>query len=171
MENKTIQIPDQALKTAAGKGMDEFIKVFTDKYLEVIGGELKAETMELLNGLQHSLLGYHFFRGEVMDGGFIQLIQNGYGPYIFDNPFAKAMRLFGAKEFSKLIYKAKEIYDANKEDLTKDYSDDDFMAMYERYEVFDELEEAFMDMEEEVTAMIAGYIDEHLDDFGHVVKN
>lgn len=43
-----------------------------------------------------------------MEGGFVQLIQNGYGPYIFDNPFAKAMRMFGAKEFSKLIYEAKK---------------------------------------------------------------
>lgn len=54
-----------------------------------------------------------FFREEVLEGGFIQLIQNGYGPYIFDNPFAKAMRLFGAKDFGKLIYEAKKIYDAH----------------------------------------------------------
>ena len=43
----------------------------------------------------------------------MQLIQNGFGPYIFDNPFAKAMRQFGAKEFAKLIYSAKKIYDEN----------------------------------------------------------
>ena len=81
METTKIQISDAALKAAAEQGMDEFIQVFTDKYLEVLGGELKAETMGLLNGCQHSLLGYRFFREEVMDGGFVQLIQNGYGPY------------------------------------------------------------------------------------------
>ena len=37
---------------------------------------------------------------------------NDYGGYIFDNPFAKVMRLWGAEEFSKLVYKAKKIYDA-----------------------------------------------------------
>ena len=58
------------------------------------------------NGYQHSLLGYHFLREEINEGGFVQLIQNGFGPYIFDNPFAKAMRQFGAKEFAKLIYSA-----------------------------------------------------------------
>ena len=113
METSKIEIKDAVLRQGAEEGMDEFIKVFTDKYLEVTGGVINAETMPLLNGYQHSLLGYHFFREEINEGGFIQLIQNGYGPYIFDNPFAKSMRLFGAKEFSKLVYNAKKIYDEN----------------------------------------------------------
>ncbi len=70
--------------------------------------------MPLLTGEQHSLLAYQIFRDEVMAGGFCQLIQNGYGGYIFDNPFAKVMRLWGADEFSKLVYKAKKIFDANR---------------------------------------------------------
>ena len=116
---ETIKIADEALRKGAEEGMDEFLKVFTDKYLEVTGGHINAETMPLLNGHQHSLLGYHIFREEVNEGGFVQLIQNGYGPYIFDNPFAKAMRIFGVKEFSKLVYAAKKIYDENKADLEK----------------------------------------------------
>nr|WP_320039069.1 DMP19 family protein [uncultured Bacteroides sp.] len=165
----TIEISDSALKEAASLGMDEFIKVFTDKYLEILGGNLNAEKMRLLNGVQHSVLAYHFFREEVMEGGFVQLIQNGYGGYIFDNPFAKSMRLFGAEDFSKLIYKAKKIYDAHKEDLEKERSEDDFMAMYEQYEEFDDLEEEFLENEEEITSIVAEYIDEHLEEFANIV--
>lgn len=165
---KQITISDAALKEAASQGMDEFIKIFTDKYLEVTGGNLNAETMPLLNGHQHTLLGYHFFREEVLEGGFVQLIQNGYGPYIFDNPFAKAMRIFGADDFSKLVYKAKEVYDKHKADLEKECTEDEFMAMYEQYEVFDDLEDAFMEMEEQVTALVARYVDEHLEQFAVV---
>jgi len=168
MDEGKIKVKDDALRRGAEAGMDEFLKVFVDKYLEVTGGVINAETMPLLNGYQHTLLGYHFFREEVIEGGFVQLIQNGYGPYIFDNPFAKAMRLFGAKEFSKLIYEAKKIYDAHRKDLEKECSDDEFMAMYEQYEAFDDLEEAYMDMEEKVTAQIAEYVDEHLDQFAEV---
>ena len=160
---ETIKISDEALRKGAEEGMDGFLQVFIDKYLEVTGGEINAETMPLLNGHQHTLLGYHFLREELNVGGFVQLIQNGYGPYIFDNPFAKAMRLFGLKEFSKLIYAAKKIYDENKQDLEKERDDDEFMAMYEQYEAFDDLEEQFMDMEEYVTAKLAEYVDEHLD--------
>lgn len=169
METNKITITDEALRKGAEEGMDAFLQVFIDKYLEVTGGEINAETMPLLNGHQHSLLGYHFFREEVNEGGFVQLVQNGYGPYIFDNPFAKAMRLFGVKEFSKLVYAAKKIYDANKEDLEKVRDEDEFMAMYEQYEAFDELEEKFMEMEEYVTAKLAEYVDENISCFAEIV--
>ena len=35
-----IEVTDASLQKAAGEGMDEFIQVFTDKYKEVIGGEI-----------------------------------------------------------------------------------------------------------------------------------
>lgn len=165
-----IEIDESKLQVAAQEGMDEFIRVFTDKYQEVIDQELTADKMPLLTGEQHSLLAYHLFREEVITGGFCQLIQNGYGGYIFDNPFAKVMRLWGATDFSKLVYKAKEIYDAHKEDLTKERTEEEFMAMYEQYESFDTLEEEFMGLEEETTALIATYVDDHLELFAQIVS-
>lgn len=168
MDMNQITVSDADLRKGAEEGMDAFLKVFIDKYLEVTGGKINADTMPLLNGYQHTLLGYHFFREEVMEGGFVQLIQNGYGPYIFDNPFAKAMRMFGAKEFSKLIYEAKKIYDAHRADLEKERTEEEFMAMYEQYEAFDDLEERYMEEEEQITAQIATYVDEHLDSFAQV---
>lgn len=171
MEETKITVSDEALRQAAGEGMDEFLQVFTDRYLEVTGGQINADTMPLLNGWQHTLLGYRLFCEEVGEGGFVQLIQNGYGPYIFLNPFAKAMRLMGAKEFSKLVYAARKIYDANRADLERECSEEEFMAMYERYDAFDDLEEQFEEMEEEVTSQVARYVDEHLDSFASIVKD
>ncbi|NDW11507.1 DUF4375 domain-containing protein [Bacteroides sp. 214] len=165
-----IEVADAALQKAAQKGMDEFIKVFIDAYQEALGGDPSAENMHLLTGEQHSLLSYYILRQELMDGGFCQLIQNGYGGYIFDNPFAKAMRLWGAKEFSKLIYSAKEIFDANRQDLERERTDDEFMAMYEQYEAFDDLEETFMETEELITTIIASYVDENINLFANVKK-
>lgn len=163
-----ITVSDAELRKGAEAGMDGFLKVFVDRYLEVTGGEINEATMALLNGWQHTLLGYHFFREEIDEGGFVQLIQNGYGPYIFLNPFAKAMRLMGAKEFSKLIYEAKRIYDEHRQELERECTEDEFMAMYEQYEEFDDLEEQFMDMEEEVTETVARYVDEHLGEFADI---
>lgn len=170
MQVTNIQVSESRLIEAAQEGMDEFIQVFTDAYLNKMRGAITSETMPLLTGEQHVLLGYQIFRDEVMEGGFVQLIQNGYGPYIFDNPFAKAMRLWGLKDFSKLVYKAKEIYDTHKADLTRERTEEEFMAMYEDYEAFDELEEEFIEEEEGITATIAQYVDEHLELFAEVVK-
>lgn len=163
-----IKIKDSTLATAAEKGMDEFLQVFIDSYLEVIGGELNEKTMPLLNGNQHSLLAWHFFSSEMRDGGFVQLIQNGYGAYIFGNPFAKAMKQFGAIELSRLIYKAKEIYDPNKKALERETTDEEFNALYVDFEAFDELEERYFDIEEEQTALLAAYVDEHISDFAEI---
>ena len=146
-----IEVTDVALRQAAGEGMDAFIGVFTGAYKKEIGGEMTAGTMSLLTGEQHSLLAYQIFRDEVMEGGFCQLIQNGYGGYIFDNPFAK------------------KIYDSHRDDLERERTDEEFMAMYEQYEAFDELEDEFLEKEEEYTALVAGYVDEHLELFAKIV--
>lgn len=126
--------------------------------------------MSKLNGSQHSLLAWHFFSTEMREGGFVQLIQNGYGAYIFDNPFAKVMKQFGAVELGKLIYKAKDIYDPNKKELERETTEEEFNAMYVDFEVFDELEEMYFDMEEQQTSLIAAYVDEHIEDFAEIVK-
>ena len=170
MDSMVITVTDAALRKGAMEGTDAFLQVFIDKYLEVTGGVVNADTMPLLNGYQHTLLGYHFFREEVNEGGFVQLIQNGYGPYIFGNPFAKAMRLMGAHDFSKLVYKGKRLYDKYRAELTKECSDEDFMALFERYPEFDELDDEFVEAEEEITETLAHYVDEHLGQFAEVVK-
>lgn len=155
---------------AAQEGSQAFVDLFAQRTLESIGGELTADTMSLLMADQITLLAYQIVKREVMEGGFIQLIHNGYGPFIFHNPFAKAMRLWGARDFSKLVYAARDLYGKYGEELTKDCTDEEFMALYEQYEKFDDLDDDFIDMEEEVTALVAHYIDEHLEDFAVVEK-
>ena len=165
-----IQIKDSALAAAAGKGMDEFLQVFIDAYINEIGGELTAQNMELLNGSQHTLLAFYYFTKEMRDGGFVQLIQNGYGGYIFTNPFAKAIKQFGAVELAKLIYKAKEIYDPNKAKLERETTDEEFNALYVEFEQFDDLEEIYFDIEEKQTSIMAAYVDEHIADFAEIIN-
>lgn len=165
-----IQIPEQKIIESAEKGMDEFLKVFTDAYLDAVGGEITAENMDVLNGYQHTLLALRFFSDEVNEGGFVQLIQNGYGGYIFDNPTAKALKQMGAKGLSKILYKAKEIYDAHRAELERETTEEEFNAMYVDFEQFDELEEKFFYIEEEETAIVAQYVDENLEDFADILK-
>lgn len=162
-----IVISDERFRKAAAEGMDAFLALITDAYLDALGGELTAGNMSRLNGWQHVLMSYRYFQQEVMEGGFCQLIQNGLGPYIFDNPFAKVMREVGLHDFSKMLYKAKRVYDENKQELTRERTDDEFMAMYEQFPQFDDLEDWFIENEEDITAHIAHYVDEHLDDFLH----
>src|SRR3712207_625389 len=100
-----IVIKDSDLRKAAEAGMDEFVGIFVQTIKEAIGGELTAEAMQQLNSDQITLLGYDILREEVMDGGFIQLIHNGYGGFIYKNPFAKALREWGLRDLYRIINK------------------------------------------------------------------
>lgn len=164
-----IEIKDSALRNAAENGIDEFLGLIANSIKAYANNVINTKTFELLNSSQMTLWIYTIIHEEVMDGGFIQLIHNGYGPLVFDNPFAKAMRLWDLKEFSKLIYKAKELYDEHKSELTKDMSEEEFMALFEQYPAFDDLDDKFIENEEEYTYKIAQYVDNHLDEFIKII--
>lgn len=167
---KKIQVHDSALRAAAAEGMDAFLQVIVDAIKEYVGGELNEDALKVLDPDYVTLWGYIILRDELCDGGFIQLIHNGYGPFFFLNPFAKAMRLWGLKDFSKFLYRARELYEEHHEALEKEMSDEEFMALYEQFPQFDDLDDEFIANEEEITGMIAHYLDDHLLDFVDIVK-
>ena len=51
-------------------------EVFFMAIKDAVGGELNATTMSELNSDQITLWAYRILRDEVMDGGFVQLIQD-----------------------------------------------------------------------------------------------
>ena len=167
---KKIKVHDSALSAAAAEGMDAFLQVIVDAIKEYVGGELNADALKVLDPDHITLWGYIILRDELCDGGFIQLIHNGYGPFFFLNPFAKAMRLWGAKDFQKLIYKGRKLFEELGDELTKDCTDEEFMALFEQYPMFDDLDDEFVEMEEEVTEIVARYVDEHLEAFAEIKK-
>lgn len=160
-----VNVQESELREAAARGADAFLSCIHDRIYETAGGEVCAENLPLLNGEQTTLLAYFILRREVMDGGFVQLIHNGYGPFIFLNPFAKALRLWGAHDMSKLIYKGRKLFKQYGDQLQTDCTDEEFMALFEQYPEFDDLDDAFIEMEEETTDCIAHYVDEHIELF------
>lgn len=167
---KQVTIQDATLQKAAIEGMDAFVGAFVAAIKEAIGGELTADTLSELNSDQITLLAWDTLHQEVMDGGFVQLIHNGYGPFIFKNPFAKAVKLWGMKELSRLIYDAHSLYVKYHEQIERDCTDDEFMAQFEQFPEFDDLDDEFVEREEEWTEQVAHYIDEHIEKFAKVEK-
>ncbi|MBO5185655.1 MAG: DMP19 family protein [Prevotella sp.] len=165
---KEVIVKDSDLCRAAGEGMDAFLKVFYDGIMCSVGGELTAETMQELNTDQITLLAYHILRDEVMDGGFVQLIHNGYGGFIFLNPFAKVLKLWGMRDLSRLIYDAHTLYNLHKGDIERDCTDEEFMAMFEAHPEFDDMDDKFVENEELYTAAVARYVDEHIEQFAKI---
>ncbi len=144
---------------------DDFLASTVARIKETIGGQLTQETMASLNADQITLLAWDIVHEEVMDGGFVQLIHNGYGPFIFKNPFAKAVRLWGLRDLSKLIYSAHTLYEKHHVLIEQECSDEEFMALYEKVPEFDDVDDDFVENEEEWTEQIAYYVSQHPDMF------
>ena len=156
-----------------------FIEWVTDGYLAAIGGGLTADNMDMLSAEQHAVLCYRYVLDEVMEGGFIQLILNGYAPYVLEGPFPMVVTKEWGKEkeedplcpadispsmgrpcgekatsdvmkkFSKLLYEVKKEYHKHQEELSQDMSDEEFMALYEQLEELNELGDDFLDEHQE----------------------
>ena len=165
-----VKMNDNLLQQAASEGMDAFVHAFVEAIRQSIGHELTTDTMSQLNADQITLLAWAILHEEVMDGGFVQLIHNGYGPFIFKNPFAKAVKLWGMRDLSKLIYDAHTLYLKHHEAIEKDCTEDEFMALFEQFPEFDDLDDTFVENEESWTEQIAEYIDQHIEKFAHTEK-
>ena len=163
-----VKVKDAALREAAMQDMDAFLKVFIDATKEAIGGELNAENMQQLSVSQITLLAYDILHEEVMDGGFVQLIYNGYGGFIFINPFAKALRTWGMDDLARVVKKAGQLYRKHRGEIERELTDEEFMALFEQYPAFDELDDTFVEHEEQWTGMVACYVDEHIDRFAEI---
>ena len=158
----TVSIQDEELRKAAEEGFDAFLNLVIDKTRNAMGGELTAENMAQMSSNQITLMGYAMLRDELMDGGFIQLIHNGYGPFFFRNPFDAAMRNWGVVELCRLMRRAKKQYMRYREEIEKEMDDDEFMALYEKIPAFEDLDDEFVSNEEKWSEQVAVYVDEHL---------
>lgn len=165
-----VKVKEAILVKAADESMDAFLGVFIDAINSAIGGQLTAENMSELTADQVTLLAWSIMHDELMDGGFVQLIHNGYGPFVFKNPFAKALKIWGLRDLAKLIYEAHSLWVKYGADIERDCSDDEFMAMFERFPEFDDLDDTFVENEELWTEEIAQYVDGHLDNFAIIEK-
>lgn len=111
MDMIEVKVKDADIRKAAEEGMDAFVAVFVDGIKGAIGGMLTTETMAQLNSDQITLLAWAYLHEEVTDGGYVQLIYNGYGAFIFRNPFAVAVRNWGMDDLYKHVRHCRKYYD------------------------------------------------------------
>lgn len=166
-EDDKFQLTAEQLDCAWEAGALEYIMTITDAYLHVLDGQLTKYNMDELSTEQHTLLAYRYILDEVMEGGFIQLIQNGLGPYVLDGPFPMLMKKkWELEDFGKYMYKVRNEYHKHREALEADMGEDEFMALYEQYETMNELGDQFLDdFQESTTPAIAEYVRRHEDKF------
>ncbi len=163
-----VNISAETLRRAEAQGAQAYLDTILSAIQQAVGGELTAETMAELTASQTTLWAYAMLRDEVMQGGYVQLLHNGYGAFLFHNPFAKLLKTWGLVELSKQVYAARKLYAKHSEALERDCTDAEFMALYEQMPAFDALDDEFVEHEEAYAQALAEYVAGHLADFATV---
>lgn len=142
---------------------DLFFLLLTN-YYEI----MDTETEDNFTNPQHTLMAYNIMYGEITTGGFLELIKNGYGSYIFESLFSETLKKWGAVEMAAHINKAKEIYFENKAELEIAIKAEDLFEMYHKYPEFNDLDKEFFRIMNSEADKIKIYIQQHLNDFAIV---
>ena len=148
----------------------DFLALFTDKYLEFIRKSKCKDWNSKFNEEQLSLLYYDSLYGQVSNGGFIQLIQNGYGQFVFTEKFINIIKSWGAKSTSNILTKAKVFYEKYKDEIEVEASLEEFSLMYEKFIEFEELDDEFYEVMDVEINMIRKFVEKNLNKFGTVNK-
>lgn len=121
---------------------------------------------ELSEG-QQLLLSFDYVWMQVMQGGFIQLIQNGYIALL--PPMPEWLNKIEDPEMAKLLDDVLKVYVLNRERLGKETTVEEFAALYEEFKEFEQLDEQFRALQEGTIRKILKYAGDHLLEFATII--
>jgi hypothetical protein len=153
-----------AVQNNAGK----YLLLFIEKYFQVLSSDPTGQVQNKFTTEQNILLAFGVMDGEVCNGGFIQLIENGYGSYIFDSPLSDHLRLWGAVQIVSIIDEARSIYHQKKEILEREKTLEEFAKLYLEHKEFEPIEDQFNTVIDPERAIIKQYIKSNISLFAKV---
>ncbi len=163
------QFVEKYKNTKEGTKAYDFIFVIINHYLSYLSKHKNPElAINDFNDDQHTLLAFNYLYIQVGNSGFLGLIQNGYGLYIFETPFEQNIKKFETLELSRLIHEAKSIYEECKAYMQA-HSEEEFNEKYDYFsKQFSPLDARFYDISDEQTCKIKDYIIKNISNFAIV---
>ncbi len=173
MENNILPIiTKEQLNQDINSGLKsyEFLCSIINHYLKYLAHHKNPdEAINEFNSEQHTLLGYNYLYIQVGLGGFLELIKNGYGLYIFETPFSQNILKFGADELSCIVNEAKKVYEKCKHDM-ENLSEEEFCKKEDEFKKeFALLDAKFSRCIESQTQVMKDYVIKNIEKFA-VVK-
>ena len=126
----------------------------------------RRQSFEFMNELsegQQLLLSYDYIQTQVIQGGFIQLIQNGYVSLLLSLP--GWLEDIGANDMAKVIDDVLKVYVLNRERLDAETSVEDFAKLYNEFKEFEILDAEFAALNDETIREILSYALEAIEDY------
>lgn len=169
LQKKVAVLPTIPAATLADTTSDEeYLSRLVEAYERLASPSAPLAKLDSFTNEAAVLLLFSTLRGQVENGGFIQLIQNGYGPAILDSPLGPDLARWGATQTAELLDKARAIYQAHRVYLERPRALAEFSALYKEFTQFEPLENQFYDLAASQTASVRAYVAQHLPQFARV---
>lgn len=130
----------EAAKSAGDN--DILYDVFTAPLHEELYVRNSFDFLDELSPGQRLLLTFDYVQMQVGQGGFIQLIQNGYVGLLPE--LVVQFEALGCKEMSETLDKALQVYVLNRQRLDTPTTVEEFAKLYTEFQEFAPLDEAFL---------------------------
>ena len=148
----------------------DYLYVILNKYQELSQAD-SVNFLDNLNDNQLALFGYRILDAQVTNGGFLQLIYNGYAPYAFENTFIQTLRLWGAASTADLLELVKPagLQVAEKLQSAGQFGEqrnmDAFSDLYKEYPEFDKYDDKYYEINKTELRIVKDYVAHNLSDF------
>nr|WP_262904927.1 DMP19 family protein [Hymenobacter pini] len=143
--------------------------VFVEAYNRQARPDIPVDRLITFPHAACTLILYSELHGQVTNGGFVQLIHNRYGKFVFGSPLADDLERWGASRVADIIREAGAIYQSHKSFLERKRTLDQFSALYSEFPHFEALESRFYEVMDEQTTVIRKYVEQHRSQFAHIV--
>ncbi len=162
-QNFLPQIPEATWRQATSE-QDSLFDLVTQPIHEELYRRQDFGLMEQLTPGQQMLLAYDYIQNQVLQGGFLQLIQNKYISLLL--PAIEGMEAtiqFG--EMIKTLDDVLKVYVLNLDALERETTVEEFAGMYDEFKEFEILDNQFSQYHPEAIQKMNQYISEHPDQF------
>jgi len=119
--------------------------------------EQSFEKLSARTPLEQLILSFDYVRMQVGQGGFIQLIQNGYTPLLL-TVIESLQALHMAPEMAAVLDDTLKVYVLNQEVLDRESTVEEFGRLYVEFKEFEILEQRFNDLLESTLTQIISYV-------------
>ncbi|GHU19410.1 hypothetical protein FACS189475_06580 [Betaproteobacteria bacterium] len=140
----------------------DYLQAIWDKYNALWKAE-PGKLMENFSEEQLSFLFYGVLYRQVQNGGFLQLLFNGYAPYIFGSPLADSLKVWGAVPTAELIESIQTSCLQVAGEIKDKASFEDMSVLYVQYPEFENYDKTFY--KNTGVSEVKSYVESHLSYF------
>ncbi|MBN9482321.1 MAG: hypothetical protein BGO70_17235 [Bacteroidetes bacterium 43-93] len=162
------EIPTEAFEHAlASEDKGELYDLLVQPLHEELYRRQDFTFLDDLSEGQQLMLTYDYVQMQVMQGGFIQLIQNGYIGLLPQLP--GWLQALGDMEMAQIIDDVLKVYVLNREMLDKKTTVEEFAQLYNEFKEFEALDERFRELNSKTNNDIVKYASTHIEEFAKLV--